>query len=603
MPTFAGGGEVRRLLILLLSSLLLTTAPARAQNNPAVTACGLPASGRIVQTVTYTLTADCTLTDTININTGVTVTINGQGYRLMSSAVAKAFFTSSFGTPNAILNINRLTLDGEDEQRDTQSIDVVRLNLNRVTITGLDEYGYLYARSNANYTLTNVLLENNSSRQFSETGDASALEIRGTGNVTLNHAVIRGNRYGSAAIKVASTATLTATGCLTFAGNAPKDVDGSWTDNSTGPCRGPIGNGGQADMRYPPASCGLPRNGFLARSATYRLTADCVLTGNLFISAGARVRIVGNGFRISNGAQSCCPIILTAQNSRLDLTDAYLDGIRIDNFGVLEVERIVATGVNFVMIRDFGKSSFRDALFENIRIPDASTSVLLTASVYDAGAATFTDAIFRNNHSSASVLRILSGQITLNGCITFEGNTPAGTSGGVTFRDTGPCTSIQPPTDQRPPDSPDGNGAVDGGMVCFHKLGAIGLICRVMKESGLHVEVWGVTPDSRGYFILGVTQPLVDAVLPPQALVACSADGRVAARVWADRNITFAMGPSPGGKTHHATIEGHLNGPVIGTIVTYDGPPCAPRSAPVAMPTPVALPTPAQLPMMGGPSD
>lgn len=93
-----------------------------------------------------------------------------------------------------------------------------------------------------------------------------------------------------------------------------------------------------------------------------------------------------------------------------------------------------------------------------------------------------------------------------------------------------------------------------------------------------------MTPDSRGYFILGVTQPRVDTVLPPQALVACSADGRVAVRVWADRNITVAMGPSPEGKTHHVTMEGHLNGRVISTIDTYTGLPCAPQPATAAPP-------------------
>ena len=40
---------------------------------------------------------------------------------------------------------------------------------------------------------------------------------------------------------------------------------------------------------------------------------------------------------------------------------------------------------------------------------------------------------------------------------------------------------------------------------CFQPLGAIGLICR-FHEPELAIEVWGVTPESKGFFILEVTQ-------------------------------------------------------------------------------------------------
>ena len=59
-------------------------------------------------------------------------------------------------------------------------------------------------------------------------------------------------------------------------------------------------------------------------------------------------------------------------------------------------------------------------------------------------------------------------------------------------------------------------------------------------------------------------------------------DGRVAVRVWKDRNITVSMGPSPEGKTHHVTLANDLNGQIIGTTDTYDGRPCPPGAGPAA---------------------
>lgn len=338
-----------------------------------------------------------------------------------------------------------------------------------------------------------MLVENTnfSSYGYDSTANASALEIRDSATATLTHTVFRGNLFGNGALNnKSSTASLTTNGCLTFAGNAPVNVRGNWTDNSAGPCTGTIGNGDDTVVLPQVSSCGLPLSGILVESAGYSLTADCQLTGNLILSEGITVVIDGNGRRVSGPpARSCCLYFITAGNSRLELNNLYVDRVRFINFGVTDAERIVASGVDRAMFFDMGTSNFRNAHFEDIQtVATERTSVLLTYNIYNGGVASFTNAIFQNNHSAQSVLWNVNGSLTLNGCITFEGNTPADTAGAITDNRSGACTSIRGPTIV-----PNVTNSTAGElpMNCFQRLGAIGLICRVTKESGLQVEVWG----------------------------------------------------------------------------------------------------------------
>ncbi len=124
---------------------------------------------------------------------------------------------------------------------------------------------------------------------------------------------------------------------------------------------------------------------------------------------------------------------------------------------------------------------------------------------------------------------------------------------------------------------------------CFQRLGAIGIICRV-PGPGPTIEVWEITPDSVGRLLLRVSQAKVDAARP-DGLVASTPDGRVALRVRPDEHITISMGPSPGGKVHHVSLEFTLNGRVIGTVDTYGGPPGAPVSALPVVPQAPAAPS------------
>ena len=124
---------------------------------------------------------------------------------------------------------------------------------------------------------------------------------------------------------------------------------------------------------------------------------------------------------------------------------------------------------------------------------------------------------------------------------------------------------------------------------CSRRLGAIGAICSV-PGSGLSVEIWEVTSDSAGKFLLRVTQPQANAAAPG-SLITSTPDGRVAVRLELDRNITISMGPDPEGKIHHVTLQYNLHGPVIATAVTYGGPPAPPVSAAPAAPEAPAMPS------------
>ena len=101
---------------------------------------------------------------------------------------------------------------------------------------------------------------------------------------------------------------------------------------------------------------------------------------------------------------------------------------------------------------------------------------------------------------------------------------------------------------------------------CFQRLGAIGLMCRMEDQPTL--DIWGVTSESEGVFLLRVLQSQVDAVRPA-GRVADTADDYVTVCVRENRDVKVSVGPNPEGKIHHVTLQGGLHGPVIATRDTY----------------------------------
>ena len=270
-----------------------------------------------------------------------------------------------------------------------------------------------------------------------------------------------------------------------------------------------------------------------------------------------------------------------------------MERVGIANFGTLTAERLDMEDLSVVPIYNLGTATLSKLRIENANtLPATYAGGVYADGSYELnvkGATVITDAIVRNTVSRRAALWNRNASITLNGCITLENNTPADTRGTITDNRSGDCNAVViepeiPSAIVVPPGNSGPNHPHNWNWEGCLRLGAIGLICRVMKEPGPTIEVWGITLKSRGYFILKIMQPQVDLVLPPRALVACAYGGRVAVRVWADRNVTVSMGPSPEGKTHHVTLAKHLNGKVIGTVDTYDGRPCdhpapAPQSA------------------------
>ena len=105
---------------------------------------------------------------------------------------------------------------------------------------------------------------------------------------------------------------------------------------------------------------------------------------------------------------------------------------------------------------------------------------------------------------------------------------------------------------------------------CFQRLGAIGLMCRMEEQSSPVLDIWAVTRESQGVFLLRVSQSQVDAV-QPEGRVAGTADDYVKVCVRENREIEVSMGPGPDGKIHNVNLRGSVHGPVFGTWDTYAG--------------------------------
>ncbi len=626
-----------RYFALLLCCIFFAATPALAQTLPPIAACGLPAEGTIWQSVTYTLSGDCTQSGTITIASAGTeqspnsVTINGGGHRISGGA-----FKLFFGT-DAILNLNDLTIDGDNAITDTV-ISVGTVNASRVSIVRTRGSALIATQS----SLNSVLFSTIQSEAFSLGGNGTAMFNNANTDHTLTNVVIRNSLSGGGAIVLRSGANLTTNGCLTFSGNVPYDVytyaGGTWTDNSTGPCSGTIGNGDQAVLPAPELlACGFPAPGNLDASATYTLRDDCDLSGAYYISEDVNIRVIGNGRALSTTRTG--NTLYTAATGSLQLENIALKSIRLLNWGDFRADRIVVSDNVNSMFTNVGEARFTQALFTgNSATRSTSRSVGLAYGAYQNGYTSFTDSTFRGNTGGLGVLAAFGATIDLSGCITFEDNSPAdtyiyaGQGGAVNDNRDADCDTpitdpLQPPVkcsphcDMPPPpvkSSPHRDFAPQEDE-CSLKLGAIGLICRERGQPPL-ATVWRIRPNpegehlpSVGIFMLAVEQPQVEAV--PEGLVACSADGRVAVRTGLSdelrqvfesspqyddellvprRYIVFSKGPTfDEGKVHNVVLDNALDGRVFGIVDTYGGPPapeCITAPPAQAPPQPTSAP-------------
>ena len=613
---FAFWKEIWRGVRLLPLFLLLLAQATLAQGNPAVAACGFPAQGSIVLSATYTLSADCAQTGTIRIasaDPGIILTINGGGHTITLPAGSLGM-TAGMGS---VVNLNNVTIDGAGANN-TDGLSLRTVNANQVSF--IRGNGGIML-SGHNVSLTNVLFESNTWSVYLLGGNGSAMLV-GTGlSTTLNNVVFRSNFGTGGAVLVRTGGSLTATGCLTLSGNVPNDIyvasGGTWTNNSTGPCSGAIGNGHQAAIPAPALmACGLPAPGNWDASATYTLRADCVWTGRTTISENVNITINGGGHQLSAFPGI---VLATAATSSVTMNNVALSTARVFNWGDFRAAgfKLSNTSNGFI---NFGEARFSNALFEdNSTSASNLRSVLFAWNRYENGFASFTDTVFRNNNGGLGTLQNVGAIIELNGCITFENNTPDTFSGTITDNRSGACGdgigprspfTLSGPSQSR---SPEHESRAQVMTNCFQPLGAIGFICRPEGKPET-LQVWEISPANEGRFLFAVTQPQVEALAA--GLVACSADGRAALRVGMQyevrqifandskyleqllvprRYITVSMGPTDEGKVHHVVLDNALHGRVFGTVDTFGGPPaaeCAVPSAPAAQPAAKLRPYP-----------
>ncbi len=601
-----------KVAIAIAVAFIVCVAPSFTQSNPTVAACGLPAQGTIVSTVTYTLTADCQLTGSIVATGAISVTVNGGGHTISGGA-----FILLQGSGNT-LNLNNLTIDGA---RQTRTETVTANTVSATNVSFINSRGGPAIAALSRTRLENVLLAGNSSSNYALGGNGSAVHAGVNTSHVWNNVVLRRNFGNGGAISLKTGATLTTTGCLTLSGNIPYDVydpSGNWTDSSTGPCSGTIGNGHQAAIAPPSLmACGLPAAGVLDVSATYPLYGDCQLTGALHISEDVDIRIIGNGFTLRSSLAG--QQFFTAATSSLRLENVAFAGVRIFHWGDLRADRFRLSDTTGGAFINVGEMRFTNSLFENNSTSSSTgRSVLLAWGSYRNGFTSFTDSAFRNNAGGLGPLQNAGATIELHGCVAFENNTPADYFGAVSDNRDPDCDAeivdpvipivVAPP---QPPQTPavtcNPHCEPINPVECDLQLGAIGVICRPRTQLPV-AYVYRVTLESEGIFKLAVSQAQVEAV--EYGLVACSADGRVAVRAGLTpeirhffeidpkyhaellvprRYIVISKGPNVEGKVNNAVLDNALDGRVFGIVSTFGGPPGA--ECVKAAPPPAAKPT------------
>ena len=427
--------------------------------NPAAAACGLPAQGCIVETVTYTLTADCTQTGPLYINKdSITVTIDGKGYSVDASAVSGSFHFIQVGDTSRTLNVKDVTIEGGGAS--VGAIEVYGPStLENVTFRGSNRLAFrantLGDGSTPASTLKNILIEEIDGVYYLDGGLLPTAILASAGaTVSVENLFLRSNFFGNAAVGTQTQGKVTLTGCLTTEHIYPQLFHGSVTNNSSGRCRGTIGNGDSAARKYSPprpAACGLPREGVLERHAVYKLRGNCQQTGALFIPKEVSLTIEGNGFTI-RGARATDRFSDTTVDARSGRSFFYLAGpTTIRN-------AVIADGTGYVLRAYLGEShKIEHSIFRNNigiqTIYDSqvlysrvvfennpySRSTFASLSAAGDGALLFTafsanltvrDAIFRNNSGAGSLLHggpsigsSTNPTVRLEGCLTSTGNT------------------------------------------------------------------------------------------------------------------------------------------------------------------------------------
>ncbi len=448
--------------------------------------------------------------------------------------------------------------------------------------------------------------------QQSAHGFPSAIHAIGNVNLNINNLTLRNVRGGNAAIGANRTyivgrnptlGRITLTGCLTIDGVFPRLIYGNHGDTPTTPCSGTVGNGGSATMQYPQATaspCGLPLSGFIYGTQTYNLRGDCALSGALYIPYGSSVVINGNKFTIDAAAAGAQPIAVAGAFS---LKNAVVSGA---SASPIVTYLASAKSISNAEFRDNGGPlliqdsviSLNAVLIENHSVSAATSPSALHVSKH--AQVNIRDTVFRSNSGGVGALHAGSPSAhplvgpdpstTLEGCITFESNSPADIVDDdslLTDSRDGPCppdmaflVNPDPPSSDQPPREPESPPQHKSpSTVCDGKPDAVpvGAIACIFRD-GERLDVYGINAQSQGFFMVGATQAQIDARACP-GLVASSADGRAAIFAAEYGDITVSVGPNYEGKTSNVRLGGGVQGAVVSIFTTYGPPPGLSASA------------------------
>jgi hypothetical protein len=202
--------------------------------------CGLPARGFLKTSATYTLTSDCQQTGVLLIPAGLTVTINGNGRRILNSP--GSIVISNAGD----LTIRRVRGLGRNGGRFV--VGFLPLHTLRLEDSVLSGFTTALSALGHNVIVERTRFERNSSPDSAGTSASSALQIVRQSVVTVRDSQFIGNSGGSGPIFIGrsfspihSPPRLRLEGCITFEANSPintfyEDAPLFVIDASTGSC-------------------------------------------------------------------------------------------------------------------------------------------------------------------------------------------------------------------------------------------------------------------------------------------------------------------------------------------------------------------------------
>ena len=596
-------------LICLLVALFAFLPLASAQNtNPTPDPdCGLPKGTanqhRIYSDVVYTLTADCQQNFRLQCypapnSPPIRMTINGKGYTIFAHILPSGAYSDVLVlTDNCALSLNNVTIDGGGSlARPAVEFEntIGASSFSNVTFrnTTYSAIRFDDQRENApgtTHTLSNVLIENTIATQSyyysAAHGIPAGIHTLGKVNLNINNLALRNVRGGNSAIGAndtyivggnATKGTITLTGCLTIDGVFPRVYYGNIVDNSTGPCSGTVGNNGSSAIQYPQAqvsACGLPLGGFIYGKHVYNLKSDCALSSPLYIPYESNVVINGNRNAIVGGT--------IAIAGRTRLSNLVVSGST--DYPILTYQDKETTIKNTTFRENLSPLHFRDSIvtLEKVLIENHSQTLNIPSAIWVNASArvTIRDSVFRNNigtptgalYAGRPYRQGVNPATTLEGCITFENNSPVDIfdpNSLLTDNRTGPCPPgmtflvTSSPTSTANANESSASIALPPSSICDGIPDAVPMdaIACVFRHDG-QISVYEIDERSHGHFRLAVTQQQINA--NGVGMIAASPDGFAAVYKMEDDNIMVAVGPDAEGKFVNVTLDGGVNGRVL----------------------------------------